>query len=134
MTSKPQFITLTGDGGLKFGVNRDHVSRYWQAHGSSKIEIAGGVMWCAETIEQVAALLGVTGGDQPIETAPKDGTEVLLWGRHAVTGEVGWIISRWCPSVLGMPHWDKVLAPSRWMPLPAPPAIASATGTTGEGA
>ena len=65
---------------------------------------------------------------QPIETAPKDGSEVLLFSprksmiwigyytTHARTGEGGWIVSQ----LTGLPEfcpWQ----PTRWMPLPAPP-------------
>ena len=68
---------------------------------------------------------------QPIETAPKDGTRVLL------TEEWGVVIGRWCEEAqLGLceegPGWQvfecddcwySVAAenPTHWMPLPAPP-------------
>jgi hypothetical protein len=32
---------------------------------------------------------------QPIETAPKDGAEVLLWARDGNCGEDGFFIARW---------------------------------------
>jgi hypothetical protein len=57
----------------------------------------------------------------PIETAPKDGTDILLWcplpgSEYSVVGKLcdGW----WQSSYEG----EDVFNPSHWMPLPAPPA------------
>lgn len=62
---------------------------------------------------------------QPIETVPKDGTEVLL--AHDLTGVV-WTdewMSRWGASGCWRQYeaWQKGLieGPTHWMPLPAPP-------------
>jgi hypothetical protein len=71
---------------------------------------------------------------QPIETAPKDGTQVLLW----VDGHV--MLSRWyvhylngAPNPHRAPEWEQgemyggfggymgPLRPTHWMPLPQPP-------------
>lgn len=68
-----------------------------------------------------------TVGEQwrPIETAPKDGTWVLLWfdaDEYAVSG--AWMrpgrdyIAHWC----AFGRWTPGDAPTHWMPLPAPPA------------
>jgi len=59
---------------------------------------------------------------QPIETAPKDGTEILAWQ----WGE-GTFVVFWCPRFFTW-KWtthrldgDEYLYPSHWMPLPASP-------------
>lgn len=57
---------------------------------------------------------------QPIETAPKDGTRVLL---STPTGKVadGAFYQRY-----GVWSWPYVMAnPTHWMPMPAPPAALS---------
>jgi hypothetical protein len=73
---------------------------------------------------------------QPIETAPKDGTEVLVWnggndGFYTTPGQMGvaywgrqgfperkraWCASDCCDGVT-------TYTPTHWMPLPAPPQI-----------
>lgn len=64
---------------------------------------------------------------RPIETAPKDGTEVLLYGRPPHKDDLTCYVGRWGtwdsaggPSdcwISGGPHYR----PTHWMPLPAPP-------------
>lgn len=55
---------------------------------------------------------------QAIETAPKDGTEVLLMSK--TYKRVGnWARLRECWSIDALPP---VAAPTHWMPLPAPPS------------
>ena len=67
---------------------------------------------------------------QPIETAPKDGTEVLLYfsdgriliGDYVVTeqlrhGKTAWKNEGW-RTFFGLVHDNK---PTHWMPLPEPP-------------
>jgi hypothetical protein len=62
-------------------------------------------------------------GWHPIETAPKDGTQLLLWcNRQIVSGY--WNQG----SVFHMPHWGRPQytdEPTYWMPLPDPPAASS---------
>lgn len=63
---------------------------------------------------------------QPIATAPRDGTEVLLWGacrprnsgtRYAGDANVGWwSVYGWHTRVAG-----EVCMATHWQPLPAPP-------------
>lgn len=72
------------------------------------------------------ALAAADKGWQPIETAPRDGTEILIW-----PGPYGSVIA----AVRGKYFWDvrhlgvaacKLLTPTHWQPLPAPPALTGA--------
>ena len=64
-------------------------------------------------------------GWQPIETAPKDRTPVLLWDLV-----VGVLVARWDGAA--WPHyWDSETIPGQdelthWRPLPPPPAATDA--------
>jgi hypothetical protein len=61
---------------------------------------------------------------QPIETAPKDGTQILAFA-HERRGYFG--VAQWAEAqpafkdVAGW-FWDYAIRPTHWMPLPAPPA------------
>jgi hypothetical protein len=60
---------------------------------------------------------------QPIETAPKDGTEVLLF--YETDMAVGLFHFRRKLWVLGYPieiEDGDIIFPTHWMPLPEPPA------------
>ncbi|SOY81917.1 DUF551 domain-containing protein [Cupriavidus taiwanensis] len=63
---------------------------------------------------------------QPIETAPMDGTPVLLYARAAFATApvrvVGWWIygQHWVACTFS-PNKPTVLVPTHWMPLPTPP-------------
>lgn len=77
-------------------------------------------------------------GWQPIETAPKDGTEVLVYGQWA--GEIGgkgdfgmfaatyggpgreYPAHEW--DVVGVDGYSAWVRATHWMPLPAPPKSA----------
>jgi len=71
-----------------------------------------------------AALEELGGGWQPIETAPKDGTEIIVWWP-----EIGHpYITKWTRFINGNLYRDgwhcgiwEVERPTHWMPLPKPP-------------
>lgn len=85
-----------------------------------------GLLICAEDEEFINAVLAAAPQPEtlspwlPIETAPKDGTEVLLYGVSCING-LGVFKSNYVLSVLGHHHWDGVINATHWMPLPAPP-------------
>ena len=60
---------------------------------------------------------------QPIETAPKDGTHVLMY-RDLCIAEAWWQLDvfgkyyEWGGHGWSYPEWDQ---PTHWMPKPAPP-------------
>ena len=63
-------------------------------------------------------------GWQPIETAPKDGTDILIGGDHGYSGGV--LQAEWGITRLGHPAgWvdmeGDTYNPTHWMPLPAAP-------------
>lgn len=80
----------------------------------------------------------VTSGWRPIDSAPKDGTSILLWsgGEHTI----GWWecgkefalsaagFNNWCKGHLTVGGYDAgfdgIYNPTHWMPLPAPPSSA----------
>lgn len=63
---------------------------------------------------------------QPIETAPKDGTELLCYVRNKSHGDIYDIAEWWN----GGWWWDWCDDPTHWMPLP--PAPATQPETKGE--
>ena len=71
---------------------------------------------------------------QPIETAPKDGTEVLLFGEFdnmAVAewdhGDEAWVFAVTDVEIPGAPKGTMFCSyfrdPTHWMPLPVPPDV-----------
>lgn len=95
------------------------------------------VMFLLGRIDQQAQQIArLAAGWQDIATAPKDGTEVMLfremepwrvmghgaWFQHGKVG--GWIARGFHepPGELGLAH------PTHWMPLPDPPAARPAEG------
>lgn len=72
---------------------------------------------------------------QPIETAPKDGTRIMLWEQYSDVPFVGWWLDRgWTVShehvdaeggwegaiVVDAIHQEMI---THWMPLPIPPQV-----------
>jgi hypothetical protein len=62
---------------------------------------------------------------QPIETAPKDGTRIIVANYTVVWSDVSWVKrpragERWEHLTLGAVHF----APTHWMPIPKPPVSA----------
>jgi len=71
----------------------------------------------------VIAILSATENWQPIETAPKDGTYVLVYGyRSHVDGSVMHVV-RWTKGDGWAADGDDLgeQKPTHWMPLPPPP-------------
>lgn len=71
---------------------------------------------------------GMVGGWMPIETAPKDGTEILGY-----TEEVGALVLYWDSMTGEMDHWSDGMSvsfwkPSHWMPVPLPPTTPAGSG------
>lgn len=66
---------------------------------------------------------------QPVETAPKDGTKILVWNGHGVH-TAAWAACRsevcaemrWVSTEVGFLSFEGC---THWMPLPAPPESAS---------
>jgi hypothetical protein len=65
----------------------------------------------------------------PIETAPKDGTQILAYAR-GFAGQKFYGVAEWALNGPGkiQPHqegwfWAFAIRPTHWVPLPAPPTI-----------
>jgi len=73
-----------------------------------------------DLLKALRAASGGAQGWQPIATAPKDGTPVLLWWPHwSRQAIVGWVdkFGRWASEIALSEGTD----PTHWMPLPVPP-------------
>lgn len=57
---------------------------------------------------------------QPIETAPRDGTEVLLFD-NGIYGLGWWALGEWRDFGDAGCAGSEAFAPTHWMPLPKPP-------------
>jgi len=62
----------------------------------------------------------------PIETAPKDGTQILAYARDEYGinyyGVAEWAEARdWMPRSVAGWFWTYAIRPTHWMPLPDPP-------------
>ncbi len=68
---------------------------------------------------------------QPIETAPKDGTRVMLFraGRKICLG--GYVTPSWALTLEGWKNsHGNFFEPTHWMPLPLPPTNSTPTKET----
>jgi len=65
---------------------------------------------------------------QPIATAPKDGTPVLLWAPHWDSPRIGWTFANDPWQDCARDTWKPERAPTHWMRLPAPPPKAIEEG------
>lgn len=97
--------------------------------------------WCEKCQQRIAlisrALSRVLQGRdawQPIETAPKDGTWLLLARKQVMSGQLIVVSGSWnSGGAMHMPHWMSAVLgfqPTHWMPMPpllAPPASADET-------
>ena len=87
---------------------------------------------CGHSItKQDAAGFRIIGKDevdparQPIETAPRDGTEVLVWGAEQDGAYLGAYRDGWWVADAFPDTWtDLVSSPTHWMPLPSDPVRA----------
>lgn len=82
----------------------------------------------ADRIDADEAPAPVVEGWRDIASAPKDGTQVLLWQPHWEAMQT----AVWCNDGHNGPGWltmdgGEVIKPSHWQPLPAPPAAPEAT-------
>lgn len=94
--------------------------------------------WCLEEIEEVLACHGFKikpygearpvgkprGKWRPIETAPKDGREILTYGRDEEGEEYFWVSGWWPFPTHEEGHWTCWHISdwaTHWMPLPEPP-------------
>lgn len=62
---------------------------------------------------------------QPIETAPKDGTQFLAWVGEGWNGRMPFVITSWrgyWVNEFGNGCAVENFAPTHWMPLPPPPS------------
>ncbi len=57
---------------------------------------------------------------QPIDTAPKDGTEVLVYIRRKVI-RLGWYFAPSSRTFGWRDENSRKISPTHWMPLPSPP-------------
>lgn len=75
-------------------------------------------MWAyADDLDAVIAAMGW----QPIETAPKDGTEVVLWNDNQHTAAVGSWRRMFASTVESWTRAGERIQPTHWTPLKKPP-------------
>lgn len=111
----------------------------WNTRAAAGLEAEMQALALLSERDALAAALEAAREDawQPIETAPKDGTRVLLWYEWNVLPVVGdfrhgrwWSVHSLGGNLAYKQGMDleEVLRPTYWRPLPAPPAIDQARG------
>jgi len=66
-------------------------------------------------------------GWQPIDSAPKDGTDVLIYHQSRTSDSII-VIAQWTDDGMDSYHWCDAVAiyePTHWQPLPDPPEAKS---------
>ena len=144
--SKPNFITLTGANGKPLRVRAERIDAFERLIGVTAVYIGSETYKVTETPEQIDTMLGVTGGWQRIETAPKDGTWIMTVVGHfdncvpdVVRWDADWRV--WCDEdganrlsaagedpQEGPPYGEFQYDPTHWMPHPKGPSAATGTG------
>jgi len=74
----------------------------------------------AQVLAQAALKAADAAAWRPIESAPRDGTTILLYDDRLDRMEAGWTFAGdlWQPT--GMPYKQSI---NHWMPLPPPPVM-----------
>lgn len=93
------------------GAVRRAMSKWWAVSG-----VDGDLPGYVE--REVRAALAASSGWQPIETAPRDGTPILIPGGMAIWSNGGW------QSITGIAYPGRPIEwpVTHWMPLPTPSA------------
>lgn len=103
----------------------------WKSHpmfGAQENIQAAGLQASAYEVEQCIKELESTLSPRPIEEAPRDGTPILLFGRHwnepAQRWDTGWIEGKWFDDEAHRTqnHF------THWVPLPENPPLPSMDG------
>ena len=131
-TSQDTYPYYTVAGAYMTSVARyEREMKEWVERGRTEEEKAAALKWL-EDMRDAALEAAREDGWQPIETAPKDGTRVLLWFEWHDLPVVGdfrhgrWWSVHSLGGNLAHPNgmdWEEVVRPTYWRPLPAPPAV-----------
>ena len=126
-----RIVMRVSDDGTRCAAECPHLSSSWCECTSFRAVVMrheGGYLRAAACIaaEQAAALVPSW---QPIETAPRDGTRVLVWGRHESRGYAeGVSVAVHVPTAtpphdVWAAHGGLVHGATNWMPLPEAPGV-----------
>jgi len=83
-----------------------------------------------ESDARLAPAIGSAASWQPIETAPKDGTPVLVWAENLLHGLCPYAVAQYMEHEIEWwhvqdgkfgPYPMRGAAPTHWMPCPKPP-------------